>query len=147
KAVVIIPAYHPTEQLCHMVQDLQASGFDKIIVVDDGSGKNSEPVFQKIKAMGCDLLTHAANRGKGRALKTAFEHFLNFYAKDYFGVITVDADGQHIPADILRMREALLTHPDTLVLGCRNFSGRDIPLRSRLGNRMFHFGVSFQISA
>lgn len=136
KAAVIIPAYHPTEQLYHMVQDLQASGFDKIIVVDDGSGKSSEPLFQKIQAMGCDLLTHAANRGKGRALKTAFEYFLSSYAKDYFGVITVDADGQHMLADILRMKEALFAHPDSLTLGCRNFDGQDIPLRSRLGNRI-----------
>ena len=136
KAAVIIPAYRPTEQLCHTVQALQASGFDKIIVVDDGSGKSSEPVFQEIEAMGCDLLTHTANRGKGRALKTAFEHFLNFYINDYFGVITVDADGQHMPPDILRMKEALFEHPDSLVLGCRSFKGQDIPLRSRLGNRI-----------
>lgn len=136
KAVVIIPAYRPTEQLCRTVQALLASSFDKIIVVDDGSGKAFEPVFQKVKAMGCDFLTHAENRGKGRALKTAFEHFMSSYIDDYFGVITVDADGQHMVPDVLRMKEALFEHPDSLVLGCRNFGGQDVPLRSRLGNRI-----------
>lgn len=134
KVAAVIPAYNPTIQLIHLIEGLQISGFDAIIVVDDGSLENSKDVFAQVKALGCDLLTHDANCGKGKALKTAFRHFLSSYADEYAGVITVDADGQHTLPDILRMREALLSHPGSLVLGCRNFSGKNVPLRSRFGN-------------
>lgn len=144
KAAVIIPAYNPTGQLIHMVEDLQAAGFHSIIVVNDGSSNNiSQDIFQRIKFLGCDLLTHPNNQGKGRALKTAFEYFLNTYAAEYNGVITVDADGQHTVKDILRMEEALFSFTDGFILGYRNFTGKSIPLRSKLGNTISRAIVSF----
>ena len=49
------------------------------------------------------------------------------------GAVTADADGQHHPDDILRVRHAFLETADALVLGTRGFDG-DIPARSRFGN-------------
>lgn len=48
-------------------------------------------------------------------------------------MVTADADGQHAPADILRVARRLMEHPDALVLGAREFPAH-IPLRSRFGN-------------
>jgi putative flippase GtrA len=63
--------------------------------------------------------------------------------------VTADADGQHLPQDILKILASLEEHPDRLWLGSRTFS-RDIPLRSMLGNRLtrrvFRFMVGQDIS-
>ena len=54
------------------------------------------------------------------------------------GIVTADADGQHIPADILRMACSLIEAPTAFAIGMRKFS-RQIPLRSYLGNRLTGF--------
>ena len=82
----------------------------------------------------CHLLRHAVNSGKGRALKTGFEFFCSRF-QDRPGLVTADGDGQHRPADILRVAEEFDKRPTELVLGARRFSGK-VPLRSRLGNRI-----------
>src|SRR5262249_16001168 len=77
--------------------------------------------------------THAVNLGKGQALKTAFNHYLLRCPQDSVGVVTADADGQHLPADVLRVAETLERGPATLVLGSRGFEGA-VPARSRVRN-------------
>ena len=50
--------------------------------------------------------------------------------------MTVDSDGQHRPADIRKCCEALLAHPDSLILGSRNFDEKGVPLKSSFGNKL-----------
>ena len=69
---VIIPAYEPGESLVNLINDLKSRGIDDIIVVNDGSGADYEPVFRAAENMGAKVLKHEKNRGKGRALRTAF---------------------------------------------------------------------------
>ncbi len=71
--VVLIPAYKPDEALVGFSKELLEQGFKDIIVVDDGGGEPFKEIFAELKAMGCTLLTHEVNKGKGRALKTAFD--------------------------------------------------------------------------
>ena len=71
--------------------------------------------------------------GKGRALKTAFNYIL-VHRPESLGAITVDSDGQHTIEDTLACVTALIDHPDSLIMGCRNFSKENIPFRSRFGN-------------
>ena len=52
------------------------------------------------------------------------------------GFVCVDSDGQHSIEDIVRCAEQLSKDPQALVLGCRNFDGKDIPARSRFGNKV-----------
>ena len=49
--------------------------------------------------------------------------------------ITADSDGQHTPDCILACAEALIEHPNSLILGCRCFEGEDVPARSEFGNK------------
>src|SRR4029077_1048749 len=79
------------------------------------------------------VLVHAVNRGKGNALKTAFNQFLLTTPVDSPGVVTADADGQHLPDDVRRVAERLERSRSSLVLGGRTFEG-DVPFRSRFGN-------------
>ncbi len=76
--VVIIPALNPSEVLAEYVEQLKEEGFEKIIVVDDGSHDKYKDFFKELKEnQGCNLLVHAVNMGKGRALKDALNYYLN----------------------------------------------------------------------
>ena len=133
RLAVVIPAYRPSSKLVDVVRALAGRRFAAIVVIDDGSGPDFHDVFASAAAVpGVQLLRHAANLGKGAALKTGINQAL-CAIPDLAGVVTADADGQHDPADIERVAERLLEHPESLVLGCRRFRG-DVPLRSRFGN-------------
>lgn len=129
--IVVIPAYEPDEKLLHVVDDLRRDTAYAIVVVDDGSSAAAQPVFAALPE-DVTLLRHAENRGKGRALKTAYEYIAAHFPQTE-GVVTVDADGQHLPADVARVSEEWAAHPEALVLGSRRFTG-DVPWRSRTGN-------------
>lgn len=132
KPTILIPAYKPDEKLVVLVKDLQAVGFSDLVVVDDGGGGDYASLFNQCAALGCVVLHHGINMGKGRALKTGLNHCL-VRGLAGTGIITADADGQHTPADILRIADAMAESSDRLVLGVRHFSGH-VPLRSRFGN-------------
>jgi glycosyltransferase involved in cell wall biosynthesis len=130
--VVLIPALNPEPALIGYVSRLMELGFERVIVVNDGSA--TQTVFHQLAEMGSDVLHHAVNLGKGRALKTGLNHFLLHYP-NRCGLVTADADGQHLPEDTVRVAEELLDHPSMLVLGVRRF-GAEVPWRSLLGNQM-----------
>ena len=76
KVTAIVPSYKPDEKLAGVLRDLTAAGFERIIVVDDGSGPEYEAYFRQAEGYPqCVLLRHEVNRGKGGALKTAFACF------------------------------------------------------------------------
>lgn len=130
---ILIPAYNPQASLVRIVHEL-AQRY-RVTVVDDGSATACQPVFAALEALaGVSLIRHAVNRGKGQALKTGFNHVLTRYPGDV-GVVTADADGQHLPNDIHRLAQVLLHDPNALQLGVRQFVG-DIPFRSRFGNTL-----------
>ena len=130
----LIPAYNPDLRLVGLVQELRRSGrLAEIIVVDDGSGEQCRPLFARLAALpGVTVLRHAVNLGKGAAPKTGLNHFCSAMPQAS-GVVTADADGQHLPADVLRVAARLEETGDRLVLGSRQFA-LGVPLRSRLGN-------------
>lgn len=132
--IVLVPAYRPGEALVRVVSELAGARPAAIVVVDDGSGPEYAEYFERIAPLpGVQVLRHAVNLGKGAALKTGFNHALCTF-DGAAGVVTADADGQHAPADILRVGAELSAHPGSLVLGARRFD-RHVPLRSRIGNK------------
>ncbi|RBP46287.1 glycosyltransferase involved in cell wall biosynthesis [Roseimicrobium gellanilyticum] len=133
---VLIPALMPSGQLLSVVSALSADDrVNRIILVNDGSGQKYEEVFEAAaKDHKVVLLRHAANLGKGAALRTGMNHFLCTDTANSV-LVTADADGQHLPVDILKVGERAMQTPAELVLGSRGFSG-DVPLRSRFGNTL-----------
>ena len=129
---IIIPAYKPDEKLIRLLGDLRAQTDARILVVNDGSGKESDALFEKAASLCDTLLVHKENRGKGAALKTAYSYLLEEGAETG-AVCAADADGQHLPEDILRCLACAEENPGALVLGARKFSG-EVPARSRFGN-------------
>lgn len=130
---IIIPAYEPDAHLLTLAAQLLDAGLS-LIVVNDGSGAAFDPIFEEIKGRGAIVLQHATNLGKGQALKTAFSHVL-MHLPDCKGVVSADADGQHLSADIIHVAQTLALQPQHLILGCRHFTGK-IPLRSKWGNTL-----------
>jgi len=138
--VAVIPAYNPDHRLALLVKALRDRGLSRIVVVDDGSRASCKEIFRSLES-ACTVLHHAVNLGKGRALKTAFNHCALRYPS-VAGVVTVDADGQHDPEDVLRVARALESQPHRLVLGARRFTG-NVPLRSLLGNLVTRYVFLF----
>jgi len=136
---IAIPALDPDDKMLELIKNLKEYGFENIICIDDGSDSEHCKFFEIAKTLyQCSILTHCINLGKGRALKTVFNYVCN-ELPECIGIITVDSDGQHTISDILSCAQALLKNPDSLILGCRNFSanstnGEQIPFRSRFGN-------------
>lgn len=136
---IILPSLNPDEKLMCVVKGLVNKGFDDIILVNDGSDSEHISPFEEAASYPqCTVLTHDVNKGKGRALKTAFEYFLK-NREGKLGVITVDGDNQHTPEDIYRCYEEMSKKPENIVLGVRDFSQSDVPKKSRYGNRITSF--------
>ncbi len=132
---VIIPSLNPDEKLTQTVMELERVGFNDIVIVDDGSDECFVHNFPDLSLHpSCTIIRHRKNKGKGAALKTAFKYVLK-YRNQSFGVVTVDADGQHLAEDVLRCTQKMI-NSKSVVLGCRDFSSSNVPLKSRFGNRL-----------
>lgn len=133
---VLIPSLSPDERLPAYVQELRGAGFGLILVVDDGSAAEYQPIFEQIAGWdGCRVLHHEVNRGKGAALRTGFAYLRDHPEAE--GVITADSDGQHTVPDTLKLASEMGAQEE-LLLGSRDFSRNNpnVPPKSRFGNRM-----------
>lgn len=132
---LLIPAWQPEPTFPALVAVLARHGFGVVVVVDDGSADRFSPLFAEIANLpGVQVLRHAVNLGKGRALKTGFNYLLTVHPQ-LRGVVTADADGQHTSADIAQVARVLQSSGSQAVLGARGFE-RDVPIRSRVGNAL-----------
>lgn len=132
---VVLPSLDPDEKLNTVIDGLLEYGFSDIILVNDGSKPENLHYFTDAAAAHPEihLLHHEVNKGKGAALKNAFCWFLS-NRPDGAGVVTVDGDNQHHPADTRACCEHMLSSGH-VTLGCRDFTQPDVPPRSRFGNQ------------
>ena len=138
KSIVVIPALNPDTRLCSLVNQLMYMQLDDIIIVDDGSTltlHEGKDIFFELEAMGCVVYRHETNLGKGAAIKTGISKAIETFGNNV-EIITCDADGQHLPKDIKRVADALKDNPTSLVLGTRDFEGRNVPKKSKYGNKI-----------
>ena len=128
---IVIPALDPPETLLGLVDELRIGAMGRIVVVNDGSAERT--LFRAFENLeDVTVLHHEENRGKGEALKTGFRHLLACEALT--GIVTVDADGQHLAEDVDRVRGVARSEPGALILGARGFEG-DVPVKSVVGNK------------
>ena len=138
KNVILIPAYNPDDKLIKLIDDLINLKMP-IIVVNDGSEKCYDYIFSCIKNKNqVEVINHEKNKGKGVAIKTGIKYIISNYY-ECIGIITADSDGQHLTKDIKKISTSIIQNPNSLILGVRNFNKNNIPLRSKLGNRVTSF--------
>lgn len=99
-----------------------------VLVVDDGSSDETASVAE---AAGAQVHRQTPNQGKGAALRAGFRRAL---AMDVDAVVTLDADGQHDPAEIPGFLAAFEDGRPELVIGYRDF--RAMPPLRRLANTL-----------
>lgn len=135
KYVVLIPALNAERTVAQVVVDARKE-LEPVVVIDDGS---SDATGEVARATGATVLRHDVNRGKGGALKTGFAWALE---RGFDGVITLDADGQHLPGEIPKFIDARAqTGADLIIGGRAHLFGGMLP-RRRNANRFSAWTIS-----
>ena len=109
---VIIPALNAQRTIANIVVETRKQ-LEPVIVIDDGSNDSTGAVAA---AAGAIVLRHDVNRGKGAALKTGFAWALD---NGCDAVITLDADGQHLPGEIPKFLDEYEKSRDDIIIGGR----------------------------
>ena len=130
-----IPAFQAAASVADVVRRTRAV-IEEVLVVDDGS---TDGTGDAARGAGADVVAHAANRGKGAALVTAFR---TLFGRGCDAVVTVDADGQHLPDEIPRLLEAARGGAD-LVLGTRDHLFAEMVAARRVANRLSSWAISW----
>ena len=133
--VIVIPSYKPDREIMMDFIKEVKDNFKNIVVVDDGSGEEYSQFYENLKNEGIVVLKHYVNLGKGRGIKTAFNYILNNYP-NIIGAVTADCDGQHYVKDIINCANKLKEDPNKLVIGYRNFNEKQVPFKSKFGNKI-----------
>ena len=136
KLLVAIPVYNHGRTLRDVVERALAVHPD-VLVVDDGSTDCGGDTLQGLPVR---LLRHERNLGKGQAILTAAREA---HRLGMTHLATIDADGQHDPADLRVFLPLLLAEPEALVVGTRRF-GSDVPASSRYGRSFSNFWLRVQ---
>lgn len=127
KSVAVIPAYNESTVIGDVVS-LCREHVDVVLVVDDCSSDQTGVVAERA---GAQMLRHPLQRGAGRATATGLMAALQLGA-EY--VVTLDADGQHLPSEIPQVLKPVKEGEADLVVGCRHLERQGMPLIRRAGN-------------
>ncbi|MGH7459535.1 MAG: glycosyltransferase family 2 protein [Longimicrobiales bacterium] len=122
--IALIPAYNAAAFVGDVVQ--RARRHTRVVVVNDGSRDNTADVA---RAAGALVIDQIPNQGKGAALQRGFAWALD---QGLDAVITLDADGQHDPAEIPVFLERYRASKPDLIIGARDFS--QMPWVRRISN-------------
>jgi glycosyltransferase involved in cell wall biosynthesis len=136
RVAVLIPAYNAAKTLAPVLRATLEQTKD-VTVIDDGSVDGTGDIA---RSGGAHVLTHPVNRGKGGALKTGFAWACE---QGYDGVITLDADGQHLPQEISKFLDCQQKTGGDLIIGGRaHLFGQMLPQR-RMANRFSAWSIAF----
>lgn len=133
--LVVIPALNAAASVPGVVEASLAHLPD-VVVVNDGS---TDATPDAAAAAGATVLHHPQNLGKGAALKTGFRYALEH---GFDAVITIDADGQHLPSEIPKFVRAFRETGADLVIGDRSHLFEGMLARRRNANRFSAWAIS-----
>jgi glycosyltransferase involved in cell wall biosynthesis len=129
---IVMPAFNEGDSIGRVVAELRAAApWHEVLVVDDGS---TDGTGQAAEDAGARVIRHPYNKGNGASVKTAIR------AAGGEWILIVDADGQHAPADAVRIAEPLGDYD--LVIGARHPLTQATTGR-RLGNAILNWLASY----
>ena len=129
---IVVPAFNEGDSIGQVVSELRAAaGWHEILVIDDGSSDGTGKAAQDA---GARVIRHPYNKGNGASVKTA----IRAAASEWIAI--VDADGQHRPADAVRLVSRLGDYD--LVVGARDPRTQATAGR-RIGNAVLNWLASF----
>lgn len=133
-----IPVYNNKDTVKSVAVECR-SLIPQVVVVDDGS--TDTDVGELLSNSGVTVLRHERNRGKGKAILTALQ-----FVKERGGrfMITLDADGQHHPRDLVKFIPHLQDDETAILIGSRQFDGEGVPQRSRVGMEIGNFWLRIE---
>jgi hypothetical protein len=105
KIAILVPAYNEAENIGHVLDLMpeEVCGVPTaVLVVDDGSRDGTGDVAAR---HGAIVARHVINRGGGAALRTGYRLMVDSGAEI---VVTLDADGQHLPSEMERLVKPVL---------------------------------------
>ena len=124
--LALIPAYNEAKRIRPTLYGTQLHL--TVLVVDDGSSDDPATIAKNMAAL---VLCQKPNQGKGAALRAGFQYALD---AGYEAILTLDADGQHDPAEIPNFLAAWHARSNDLIIGARNFE--QMPFSRRLANTL-----------
>lgn len=137
RVLVAVPVYNHASTLRAVVLGL-LERHPHVLVVDDGSD-DLEP--EVLAGLPVRMVRHGRNRGKGAAIRTAA---LEARRQGMSHIVTIDADGQHDPADLPLFLEAVAADPLAVIVGARDFNTENVPGSSRFGRAFSNFWLRVQ---
>lgn len=152
RVLAVIPAHDEAPRIAAVVR--RAAAHLPVLVVDDGSSDDTARVAREA---GADVLEQRPNAGKGAALRAGFRRALE---AGFEGVVTLDGDGQHDPAEIPAFLAAFAPDiavdgagsaggaaPPDLVVGRRDFAHMPPARRlaNTIGGRTFSWAVGTHV--
>ncbi len=125
----LLPAYNEEDDLPKVLTTISGLNFPDedwhVVVVDDGSTDSTPNLLKEwSEKVPLTVLTHAPNRGLGRAMRTGLIHLGNT-ASDDDAVIALDADNTQDPNLAVRMREKQRSKGLDIVIASRYFVESD----------------------
>lgn len=134
---VIVPTYNNCRTIGEVLKRILSVTKD-VVVVNDGSTENTIDILQTFTLL--HVISYPDNRGKGYALRKGFSYALDC-GYDY--AVTIDADGQHRPEDIILFVNEIRNDPDCLIIGTRNLDQQNLSRGSSFANRFSNFWFRF----
>ncbi|MFH0823482.1 MAG: glycosyltransferase family 2 protein [Pseudomonadota bacterium] len=132
RILAVIPAYREENRVGRVVRGLREQGIDVLVVDDcspDGTGAEA-------RQAGAHVMRLPINLGYGGALQTGYRYACR---QGYEAVVQLDADGQHDPADALRLIEPVLSGECDVVVGSRFLEPEHyrMPFARTIGRKLF----------
>lgn len=139
KLIIVIPFYNHAGTLQDIVKKALSVNED-VIVVDDGSDEKASDILQ---GFNVHIIRHERNMGKGAATLTGAQEARRLGMTH---IVTIDADGQHDPADLKGFYHLLHEDENAILVGKRIFKKGNVPGVSQFGRRFSNFWFRLQTS-
>jgi len=136
KLLIVIPALNAERSVGAVVRESKLVN-DDVLVIDDGSSDRTGEIARDAGAL---VIRHDVNKGKGAALKTGFAYALE---NGFEVVVTLDADGQHLPHEISKFMTAYEETGGDLIIGGRAHLFPQMLPRRRFANRFSARSIAF----